>query len=230
MAPGKLFAAQCGGAYELPSGAYAGILATCFMSFRILKPRHDCALSRLIFPSFILGALIQLFCALVTLVHKPLWEFVMSRGIATILSDLFNQIAVSVFIISGSGALLFANRSGNAMIEEGWPIRLVNGALTGVDTSGSEALKKALDKRLADGAGDQAICLAIAGQGRPSAVGYLRAIPSGDTAASMLLVTQTGRTTAYGLEGLASAYKLSKAETRILKHLVEGKHPVRAAA
>jgi DNA-binding CsgD family transcriptional regulator len=145
----------------------------------------------------------------------------MSRGIATILSDLFNQIAVAVFVISGSGALLFANRSGNAMIEEGWPIRLVNGALTGVDTSGSEALKKALDKRLADGATDQAICLAIAGQGRPSAVGYLRAIPSGDTAASMLLVTQTGRTTAYGLEGLASAYNLSKAETRILKHLVE---------
>jgi DNA-binding CsgD family transcriptional regulator len=145
----------------------------------------------------------------------------MSRGIATILSDLFDQIAVAVFIISGSGALLFANRSGNAMIEEGWPIRLVNGALTGVDTSGSEALKKALDKRLADGATDQAICLAIAGQGRPSAVGYLRAIPNGETVASMLLVTQTGRTAAYGLEGLASAYNLSKAETRILKHLVE---------
>ncbi|KAI94457.1 hypothetical protein T281_10820, partial [Rhodomicrobium udaipurense JA643] len=145
----------------------------------------------------------------------------MSRGIATILSDLFDQIAVAVFIISGSGVLLFANRSGNAMIEEGWPIRLVNGALMGVDTSGSDALKKALDKRLADGATDQAICLAIAGQGRPSAVGYLRAIPSSDTPASMLLVTQTGRTTAYGLEGLASAYNLSKAETRILKHLVE---------
>ncbi|MBJ7535869.1 helix-turn-helix transcriptional regulator [Rhodomicrobium vannielii ATCC 17100] len=145
----------------------------------------------------------------------------MSRGIATILSDLFDQIAVAVFIISGSGALLFANRSGNAMIEEGWPIRLVNGALMGVDTSGSDALKKALDKRLADGAGDQAICLAIAGQGRPSAVGYLRAIPNGETVASMLLVTQTGRTAAYGLEGLASAYNLSKAETRILKHLVE---------
>ncbi|MFT4078303.1 helix-turn-helix transcriptional regulator [Rhodomicrobium sp.] len=145
----------------------------------------------------------------------------MSSGIATVLSDLFDQIAVAVFIISGSGSLLFSNRAGQAMIDEGWPVRFTNGALTGIDTPASEALKKALDKRHADGASDQAICLAIAGQGRPSAIGYLRAIPGADTSASMLLVTQTGRSTAYGIEGLASSYNLSKAETRILKHVVE---------
>ncbi|MBT3069415.1 helix-turn-helix transcriptional regulator [Rhodomicrobium sp. Az07] len=145
----------------------------------------------------------------------------MSKGIATILSDLFDQIALAIFLLSAEGDLLFANRSGKAMIDEGWPVRLVNGVLTGIDASTSEALRKALDKRLLDGASDQSLCLAIAGQGRPGAVGYLRAISAGDTTASMLLVTHTGRPAAYGVEGVASAYNLSKAETRVLKHLVE---------
>jgi len=144
----------------------------------------------------------------------------MPEATAQMLSDLFDQITVAVFLVSNTGHLLFANRAGKAMIEDGWPVRLANSQLVGIDPPATEALKNGFDKSASDGAANQAICLAIAGKERPSAIGYLRAVSAGETRVSMLLVTHTGRTADYGLDAVAGAYGLSKAETRILKHLV----------
>ncbi len=160
----------------------------------------------------------------------------MSEAILGTLCAVFDQLNVALLIVTVSGRVLFANSQANAMLEKGWPIRILEGSLQGKDRTISIRLKEAIDLLGSTREGTQGedleICLAQASSGRPGAIGCLRrlSIPSLSERAIALFIVEAGQASQYGLDGLAEAYGLSKAETRILKALVEADTPAEAAA
>ncbi len=158
----------------------------------------------------------------------------MSDAIFEALCAMFDQLGLAVFILSGCGQVLFANRPAHAMLEKGWPVRLVDGCLQGKDRAVSAELKRlieALGSALPDtGAREHELCLAQSLAEQKGALGCLRLLTGGAETTIALFVAETGQTSQYGIDGFAAAYELSKAETRILKAFVEAQTPAEAAA
>ena len=142
--------------------------------------------------------------------------------------------AVAVLILSASGRILFANQAANSMLEEGWPIRLLDGCLQGKDRAVSAALRQAVElvslSQQCEEARHYEVCLAQPSADRPGVIADLRPLTLGTEPAIALFITQAGQTNHHGIDGLAEAYGLSKAETRTLKALVETQAPAEAAA
>ncbi|HWJ17293.1 MAG TPA: PAS domain-containing protein, partial [Geobacterales bacterium] len=69
----------------------------------------------------------------------------MSEPVFEALCVAFDQLSVAVLILSASGRILFANQAASAMLEEGWPIRLLDGCLQGKDRGVSAALKQTIE-------------------------------------------------------------------------------------
>jgi DNA-binding CsgD family transcriptional regulator len=74
------------------------------------------------------------------------------------------------------------------------------------------------------------VCLAEPSADRPGAIGDLRPLTwEGAEPAVALFITQAGQASHHGIDGIAAAFGLSKAETRILKALAETQEPAEAA-
>ncbi len=159
----------------------------------------------------------------------------MSEPVFEALCAAFDQLNAAILILTASGRMLFANRLANAMLEAGWPIRLLDGCLQGKDRNVTAALKRAMELASSipqnQEAHDHEVCLAQPSAERPGAIAYLRLLALSDAEPALaLFVMQAGETSQYGVDGLAEAYGLSKAETRILKALVEAQTTAEAAA
>ena len=159
----------------------------------------------------------------------------MSEFVFEAMCAAFDQMNAAVLILTASGRMLFANRAANAMLDAGWPIRLLDGCLQGKDRSVNASLKRAMELASLNpenpGAHDHEVCLAQPSAELPGAVAYLRPLAlCGAEHALVLFVMQAGETSQYGIDGLAEAYGLSKAETRILKALIEAQTTAEAAA
>ncbi|MGA8769754.1 MAG: helix-turn-helix transcriptional regulator [Rhodomicrobium sp.] len=146
----------------------------------------------------------------------------------------FDQLSVAVLILSASGRILFVNRAANDMLEAGWPIRLLDGCLQGKDRGVSAALKQAMDLVSSSEQGAEAgpyeVCLAHPSADRPGAIAELRLLTFADAEPAIaLFIMQAGQTSHHGIDGLAEAFGLSKAEARILKALAETQDPAEAA-
>ncbi len=158
----------------------------------------------------------------------------MSEPVFEALCAAFDQLNGAVLILTASGRMLFANRLANTMLEDGWPIRLLDGCLLGKDRGVTAALKRAMELASLSLQNTEAhnheVCLVQPSAERPGAIAYLRPLAlSGAEPALALFVMQAGGTSQYGIDGLAEAYGLSKAETRILKALVEAQTTAEAA-
>ena len=158
----------------------------------------------------------------------------MSEPVLEALCVAFDQLTVAVLILSASGRVLFANQAASSMLEEGWPIRLLDGCLQGKDRGVSAALKQAVELIGLSQQGEEArhyeVCLAQPSGDRPGVVADLRPLTFGAEPAIALFIMQAGQTHHHGIDGFAEAYGLSKAETRALKALVETQGPAEAAA
>lgn len=160
----------------------------------------------------------------------------MSDPLFETLRASFDQLSVAVLILSASRELLFANRPAKAMLETGWPIRLLDGCLQGKDRSATAALNQAF-ALLLSGEENTAlspyeVCIAHPSTDRPGAIAHLRLLNGSgrDRANIALFIVQSGAERHHGIEGLAGAYGLSKAETRTLKTLMETEGQAEAAA
>ncbi len=159
----------------------------------------------------------------------------MSEAILEALRTTFDQLSVAVLIVSSSGRVLFANEPAKVMLEKGWPIRISEEYLQGKDRATSAELRQAIELLGTDQQGvsarDYELCLAQSSPEQPGAIGCLRPLASagGEELAIALFITETGQTSHYGIDALAEAYGLSKAETRILKALVETQSPAETA-
>ena len=159
----------------------------------------------------------------------------MSQSVFEALRATFDQLSVAVLILSASGRILFANREASFMLEAGWPIRLLDGCLQGKDRRVSAALKKAIEfvgsRQHGAEAHHDEVCLAKPSAERRGAIAQLRALTLDDAEPAIaLFIVQPGQPNHHGIDGLAEAYGLSKAETRILKALMETEGPAEAAA
>jgi len=159
----------------------------------------------------------------------------MSEPVLEALCVALNQLSVAVLILSAGGRILFANEAASAMLENGWPIRLLDGCLQGKDRGVSTALKQAIElvssRQQGEEVGHFEVCLAQPSADRPGVIADLRQLTfDGAEPAIALFIMQAGQTHHHGIDGLAEAYGLSKAETRTLKALVETQGPAEAAA
>jgi DNA-binding CsgD family transcriptional regulator len=159
----------------------------------------------------------------------------MSEAILEALCTIFDQLGLAVVILSLEGGVQFANQPAKEMLGKCWPVRLVDGHLQGNDRAITTELRQAIDilGALAEAAEtqDYEICLAQSSLSEKGALGCLRLLPreNGEGPAIALFITETGQTNQYGIDALAKAYGLSKAETRVLRALVEAKTPADVA-
>jgi DNA-binding CsgD family transcriptional regulator len=158
----------------------------------------------------------------------------MSEPVLEVLCAAFDQLSIAVLILSASGQILFANRAANDMLEAGWPIRLLDGCLQGKDRDVTAALKQAIELVSSSEQGAEAgpyeVCLAHTSVDRPGAIAELRPLTFDDAEPAIaLFIMQAGQATYHGIDGLAEAFGLSKAETRSLKALAETQDPAEAA-
>lgn len=160
----------------------------------------------------------------------------MSNAIHEALCTAFDQLGLAVFILLGGGRILFANQEAQAMLAKGWPVRLADGCLQAKDRAVSVELQRLIEALASAspdmGAQEFELCLAQSSAEHKGAMGCLRPLTPGAGAETTiaLFVAETGQASQYGIEGFAAAYELSKAETRILKALVEVQTPAEAAA
>jgi DNA-binding CsgD family transcriptional regulator len=157
----------------------------------------------------------------------------MSESVLEALCAAFDQLSVAALILSASGGILFANRAASDMLESGWPIRLLDGCLQGKDRSVSAELKQAIklvsSSEQGAEAGPYEVCLAHLSADRPGAIAELRPLTLAAEPAIALFIMQAGQASHHGIDGLAEAFGLSKAETRTLKALAETQDPAEAA-
>ncbi len=156
----------------------------------------------------------------------------MSEPVLEALCATLDQLSVAILILSASGRILFANQAANDMLEAGWPIRLLDGSLQGTDRFVSAALKNAIELVSSSQHGTEAchfeVCLAQPSADRPGAIAELRPLTwDGAQPAIALFIMQAGQATYHGIDGIAEAFGLSKAETRILKVLTENSRTCR---
>ncbi|MBI4724350.1 MAG: helix-turn-helix transcriptional regulator [Rhodomicrobium sp.] len=162
----------------------------------------------------------------------------MDEAMYKTLCAALDELAVAVFILSPDSKVLFANQAGKAMLTDGWPVRCSDGCLHGKDREVSEELACALEAVLQSGeqgqpeTGDYEICLAHSLEEKPGAIGYLRGMrPSEDAEPVVaLFVTRSGDGGLYSVAALAESFELSKAETKVLKQLIEAHTPAAVAA
>jgi DNA-binding CsgD family transcriptional regulator len=141
------------------------------------------------------------------------------------LSAAFDQLGLAIVILSTSGGILLANDLARAMIENGGPIRVVDGRLQAKDYAANAELMRAIAALAQPGfeGREHHLCLARASEHEQAALGCLRplAITDGQAAALALFIADPSQSNHYAIEALGRAYGLSKAETRTLRALAE---------
>ncbi|GAA3102889.1 helix-turn-helix transcriptional regulator [Rhizobium viscosum] len=156
-------------------------------------------------------------------------------GIRTIertwMASTLDALRQGVVLVDGHGAILHANRSAEHMLQNGSPIEGVGGVLRAKRRTANTELSKALTLAARDestiGDAGTAICLTeqnlpqIFAHVLPMGGGQLRSeMQPGAAAAVFIDASPDGQSSA---DALASAFRLTEAETRVLASLVAGR-------
>jgi DNA-binding CsgD family transcriptional regulator len=143
---------------------------------------------------------------------------------------MLGRVAASIFMVDTRGKMVFANESGQALLEEGTMLRDGQGVLTAVDPRADKALRDAFAASGGDaeiGIRGVAIPLSSTSGGRwlahvlPLTSGARREAGIAFSASAAVFVRKTGLDTPSALETLAKLYRLTGTEVRVLQGIVD---------
>jgi DNA-binding CsgD family transcriptional regulator/PAS domain-containing protein len=156
------------------------------------------------------------------------WKLACERQRCQLHEQALDQIAAAVILLDDAGRLLFANRKAEWLLRQGGNPTVIKGCLCGLDAYENNAIKRAL-------------CQARAGIGttirldNAASVGTRVATFSPITAAKseqlpaatriIVMLTEPDKPDPGDLGAFARIYRLTAAETRVLKHLLQQQSP-----
>lgn len=144
------------------------------------------------------------------------------------LCSLLNIFNIAIFILSPDAAVLFANEAAKEMAEGGWPVRCSGGYLSGPNRTSTDEIATRIKTALADKEAkpeELEICFPHSQEDKNRAIGYLRAVHSGEgmEPALALFIISGHEAATYGFSAIAQSFGLSKAEKKVLKQLMEAR-------
>jgi len=147
------------------------------------------------------------------------------------LADALDGLAAGMFLVDATSRVMHVNVSGRAMLAESSVLRSINGRLTAVDFEADRTLKDVFaaadDGDTAVGARGVAVLLRAAGTERhvahvlPLTAGARGRAGNAFAAVAAVFVHRTALEAPSAAEALASAYKLTAMELRVLLGIVQ---------
>ena len=158
---------------------------------------------------------------------------------AAAFGEAIDGLATAVFLLSQQGALVHANRSGEAMLEAEDPLKLVRGMLTGAD----EGIRRALNEVFAAASGEagvetDGIAAALVGRGGDHFTAHILPLTSGArqqtganfSAVAALFVRKAIIDLSAAIGAATQLYGFTPAEERVLSAVIEIGGVARVAA
>ena len=152
--------------------------------------------------------------------------FDQSKRAQAVLSETFDQVSAAVFLVGANGRLVFANAAGRAMLDEGGLLTDRTGTLAAVAPDAQRLLRDALAAVEADDAAASGRGLPIPLATSPHSPWFAHVLPltSGDrqrtgalhSAVAAVFARKTSPASPLPLEALATLYKLTASEVRLL--------------
>jgi DNA-binding CsgD family transcriptional regulator len=148
----------------------------------------------------------------------------------TALAEILARVSGGIFMVDAHGKIVFANDSGQALLEEGTLLRGGQGVLAAVDPRADKALRDAFAASGGDaeiGIRGAAIPLSASSSERwlahvlPLTSGARREAGIAFSASAAVFVRRTGIDTPSALETLATLYRLTGTEVRVLQGIVD---------
>jgi hypothetical protein len=143
-----------------------------------------------------------------------------------VLSETFDQVLAAVFLVGANGRLVFANAAGRAMLDEGGLLTERNGTLAAVAPDAQRLLRDALAGVEAGDVAASSRGLPIPLAASPHSPWFAHVLPltSGDrqrtgalhSAVAAVFARKTSPASPLPLEALATLYKLTASEVRLL--------------
>jgi DNA-binding CsgD family transcriptional regulator len=147
------------------------------------------------------------------------------------LGETLDALVTGVVLVAEDSAIVHANRAAQRMFTEGWPIRSVNGRLSAAAARPSERLRGIVAAAAGNDAeiGAAGIGMALAVSGEGTATAHVLPLARSDLgrrlaprATAAVFVSSDAERPVGGLAGIADAFGLTPAETRLLGRLVLG--------
>ncbi len=165
-----------------------------------------------------------------------LWELGLKAGASGVLATVLSHLAVAIFLIDDTGCIALANAAAESLIRVGDGLQATNRRLRAVDLNADRALRQAISAAAACGRdASRAAEVVVPRRGRHPLLLSIVPLGRGDQveasvgALAMAVVMDPEAQAWSRLEGVAQAYGLTTAETRLLAALVDG-DSVNAAA
>jgi DNA-binding CsgD family transcriptional regulator len=158
---------------------------------------------------------------------------------AQALTATLDNFTVGIVLVDGSANILHANASAREMIRQDSPIQSSRGRLTSVAKTGMVELGRAIALATADETtiGTTGIGISLMRAGEPPAIAHVLPLTSGNLrtrlfpgATAAVFVTSAAGHPRLGASAVAQTFGLTKAESRLLDLLAEGRTLERAAA
>lgn len=161
----------------------------------------------------------------------PLQGAGVQAGVASALASILSQLAVAIFLIDQAGCIVLANAAAQSLVLAGDGLRATNQRLRVCDLRADQALRRAINRALShDQDGPRATEAVAPRRGRHPLL--LSIVPlcgdGGDVsprhagAAAMAVVMDPEAQVWSHLDGVAQAYGLTAAESRLLAAIIEG--------
>jgi DNA-binding CsgD family transcriptional regulator len=150
---------------------------------------------------------------------------------AAALGDTLDGLAAAVFLVNGSGRIVHANAVGHAMLAEGSTVCPTGDKLAVIDANANQALRDVITN--ADGGdaavGVKGIAVPLSARDGERYVAHVLPLTSGArrkagiaySAVAAVFVRKAALDLPHPLEAIASAFKLTPAEMRVLMMIVE---------
>ncbi|TWT01741.1 hypothetical protein [Reyranella sp. CPCC 100927] len=164
-----------------------------------------------------------------------LWELGIKAGVGGVLATVLSHLAVAIFLIDDTGCIALANAAAESLIRVGDGLQATNRRLRAADLNADRALRLAISDAVACGQDGPRVAEAVVPRpGRHPLLLSVVPLGRGDhvegvRASAMAVVMDPEAQPWSRLEGVAQAYGLTMAETRLLAALVDG-DSVNAAA
>ncbi len=150
---------------------------------------------------------------------------------ATAFVEAIDRLAAGVFMINPNGVMTHANRSGEAMIADGDPLRIVNGgALVAIDQAANRTLAAAIASAAQGdaGIGTTGMAMLLPGIGGRTFIAHVLPLAAGERreasryhSAAALFVREAKVDLDTAIGAAAQLYGLTPAEVRVVRAVVE---------
>jgi DNA-binding CsgD family transcriptional regulator/PAS domain-containing protein len=149
----------------------------------------------------------------------------------SVLAATLDRLAMGIVVVADEGRILQANEVARGMFSTGRPVQSVNGRLTSRNSTANGELANAIKMARSNEAriGATGIGVALAGPAEPAAVAHVLPLARGDLrtrlvpqATAAVFVTQARMSAPSDIAAIAASFGLTRAETHMLRHLVDG--------